>query len=76
MSRRSAGTSPKNVLKFSRKRRNVKGGRSPSLSRDHQAMDPTIQKERDRLQAENAELRAKAIDLMMQIRALRHKIPD
>jgi hypothetical protein len=39
-------------------------------------MDPTIQKERDRLQAENAELRAKAIDLMMQIRALRHKIPD
>jgi hypothetical protein len=75
MSRRSAGTSPKNVLKFSRKRRNVKGGRSPSLSRD-QAVDPTIQKERDRLQAENAELRAKAIDLMMQIRALRHKTPD
>jgi hypothetical protein len=76
MSRRSAGTGPKSVLEFSRKRRNVKGGRRPSLSHDSQAVDPTIQKERDGLQAENAELRAKAIDLMKQIRALRDRTPD
>jgi hypothetical protein len=77
MSRRSAGPGPKNVLKFPRKRRTTKGFRGRSSPPNEGIANPSaqanssVQKELARLRAENAELRVKAVDLILQIQALR-----
>jgi hypothetical protein len=61
---------PRNVLPFSpRKGVSVHLRRTPSFSNDG-AADPNIQRVLNRLQAENSELRGKAIDLILQIRLL------
>jgi hypothetical protein len=60
------------VLEFHRKRIGFRAGaRLPSPSRDDEVATPDIEGARERLRAENAELRARAVELILQIRALR-----
>jgi hypothetical protein len=72
MPRRSAGARPTSLLELHRKRIGFRTGeRAPSRSRDEEIAMPDIEGARERLRAENAELRARAVELMLQIRALR-----
>jgi hypothetical protein len=73
MARRSAGNKPRDVLTFGGGRE--RAGRAkgaPHFSKHKKA----IARKLDRLEAENAELRAKAIDLILQIQVLREGDPD
>jgi hypothetical protein len=72
MSRRSAEGKPMNMLRFPERKIGIAQGDSRSLvSHNGQTATPTIQDALARLRAENEELRAKAIDLVLQIQTLR-----
>jgi hypothetical protein len=72
MSRRSAEGKPMNMLRFPERKIGIAQGDSHSLiSHNGQTAAPTIQDALSRLRAENEELRAKAIDLVLQIQTLR-----
>jgi hypothetical protein len=72
MPRRSAGAGPKSVLKFPRKTIGLRTpGHVSSPPLDDEVATADVEGVRERLRAENAELRARAVELMLQIRALR-----
>jgi hypothetical protein len=66
MSRRAAGNRPRDVLPF--RRRSEGPARHPSKNEGRKRFE--------HLQRENTELRAKAIDLILQIQALREGDPN
>jgi hypothetical protein len=72
MVRHSIGKKPRRVLKFDalKTRRGIANG-AQRASEHKKAVVPRL----DRLEAENAELRAKAIDLILQIQVLRDGNP-
>jgi hypothetical protein len=67
MSRYFDGAASRKVLQFPNARRR------PSFSHRAQTGRPAVRETLDRLQPENAELRAQAIDLILQIQSLRNR---
>jgi hypothetical protein len=70
MTRRSAETRSKNVLKFRRERIGLQMQLKPPPTHKEAAM-PNVERTLARLRAENAELRARAVELMLEIRTRR-----
>jgi hypothetical protein len=71
MSRRYAEGKPMNMLRFPKRKIGItQGDAGPLISPNGQTATP-IQDALTRLRAENEELRAKAIDLVLQIQTLR-----